>query len=110
MSWTQQSGMPVMVLRYEDMRDKTQQTFSSAAAFIGLSHATDRINQALEKSSFERLKKQEQEKGFLERAAQSESFFRKGLAGSWRNVLTPEQVDRIVRTHREVMERFGYIP
>ena len=38
-------------------------------------------------------------------------FIRPGsTAGQWREVLTPEQVQRVVDAHRPVMERFGYLP
>ena len=37
------------------------------------------------------------------------TFFRAGIAGSWRTVLTPVQVRAVVDAHGEVMERFGYL-
>ena len=37
-------------------------------------------------------------------------FFREGRSEQWRDVLTPEQVRRIISDHYEQMERFGYIP
>ena len=37
------------------------------------------------------------------------AFFRKVRIGAWREELTEDQVQRIVRDHREVMRRFGYL-
>ena len=68
------------------------------------------LEQAIELSSFERAKKQEQEKGYRERPENSKAFFREGRAEQWRDVLNEAQIARIVSDHREQMARFGYIP
>ncbi len=108
-SWVDKSGLPVLVIRYEDMKAEPMLTFTRATSFIGLKNNKDEIEAALKMSSFDILKKQEEEKGFSEKSASAVSFFRKGLAGEWKNVLTPEQVKRIVDAHGEMMRRFGYI-
>jgi aryl sulfotransferase len=107
-SWVDESGLPVLVLRYEDMSALPRETFSKAVTFIGLNHTPEEINTALEYCAFERLKKQEEISGFSEKNAKAESFFRKGVVGDWRNILTPEQIKTIIKAHGEVMERFGY--
>ena len=53
---------------------------------------------------------QEEQDGFRERPEQSERFFRDGRSGQWRDVLSAQQVARIVRDHAEQMGRFGYLP
>jgi hypothetical protein len=107
-SWVDESGLPVFVMRYEDMSARPVEVFSQALSFIGLTHTRSEIKSALERSSFNRLKQQEKEKGFAEKSAKATSFFRKGLSGDWLNVLTPEQAKRIRDAHGEVMERFGF--
>ncbi|MBN2613956.1 MAG: sulfotransferase domain-containing protein [Bacteroidales bacterium] len=109
-SWTDRSGLPLHIIRYEDMLTDTFNTFKKAIVFIGLNYPDEKILKALEFSSFEKIKSQEQEKGFREKAAKSVSFFRKGIAGDWQRTLTPEQVNRIVSNHGNMMERFGYLP
>ncbi|MFO7658949.1 MAG: sulfotransferase domain-containing protein [Bacteroidales bacterium] len=109
-SWTDWSGLPLLIVRYEDMLADTFHIFKKAVGFIGLDFPDDKILKALEFSSFEKIKKQEAEKGFREKAARSESFFRKGIAGDWKNTLTPDQVNRITTSHGSMMERFGYLP
>jgi aryl sulfotransferase len=108
-SWVDISGLPVLVIRYEDMTAQPTATFTKAAAFIGLTPSTREVETALEYCSFTRLKQQEEEKGFSEKSAHSASFFRKGIVGDWRNVLTTEQVKRIIEEHGEVMGRYGYL-
>jgi len=107
-SWVDESGLPVWVMRYEDMKDQPELTFSKAMDFIGLQYTPAEIQASLEACDFSRLKKQEEEKGFSEKNARSPSFFRKGMVGDWRNILTKDQVSRIVEIHGMMMERFGY--
>jgi hypothetical protein len=107
-SWVEDSHLPVCLLRYEDMKADPFKAFSGAVRFIGLEYDDEAIHKAIELSSFEKLKKQEQEKGFSEKNAHSANFFRKGQAGDWRNVLTPEQVNRVIEAHGEMMEKYGY--
>ena len=40
----------------------------------------------------------------------AEAFFRSGIAGQWRKILSAAQVDAILGAHRETMERFDYLP
>ena len=108
-SWTENSGLPVLVLRYEDMKAHTVETFTRAVTFLGLTATSSEIETALEQSSFARLKQQEEEKGFAEKSAQAASFFRKGIVGDWKSVLTQVQVRQIIDRHGEIMKRFGYI-
>jgi aryl sulfotransferase len=108
-SWVDESGLPVWVMRYEDMSAKPEITFTKALNFIGLQHTTAEIKSALELCSFTRLQKQEEEKGFSEKSARSPSFFRKGKVGDWQNFLTREQVEKIIDSHGGVMRRYGYM-
>jgi hypothetical protein len=107
-SWVDDSRFPLLVMRYEDMKARPAETFGRAVDFLGLTYSRSEIEAALDRASFARLKQQEEEKGFSERSAGSASFFRKGVVGDWRNVLTEEQVNRIVEAHGETMKRFGY--
>jgi hypothetical protein len=67
------------------------------------------LDRAIELSSFERLKEQEEQSGFQEKPPSAKEFFRKGQIGEWRKVLTRRQVRAIVEAHREQMARFGYL-
>jgi hypothetical protein len=108
-SWVDAPGVKVHVIRYEDMLADPVSTFTSVCRFTGLSEDDDAIARAIEHSRFEVLQEQEQKSGFREIAWQGRSFFRKGKAGTWREVMTPAQVNRIIESHRDTMEKFGYI-
>lgn len=102
-------SIPVHLMRYEDMKVKPLQTFTLAAAFAGLRHEPARIQDAIKRSSFDELQRQEQQHGFREKAPACKLFFRQGEIGSWRRALTPEQAARIIRDHGDVMQRVGYL-
>jgi hypothetical protein len=108
LSWVDRSAVPVQVMRYEDMLARPQEVFSAACRFAGFPHDSERVARALRHSSFEVLQQQEAAQGFRESAG-GRAFFRKGQAGTWREVLSEEQVSAIVREHGEVMWRFGYL-
>ena len=108
-SWLDDPPFPVEVVRYEDMHVDAEATFTRAARACDLDHTAEEIRDAIAKSSFDVVKAQEEEKGFGEKMPKSESFFRKGKIGSWRESLTDDQAARVIADHHEVMVRLGYL-
>lgn len=108
-SWVDDSGLPLMVLKFEDMLSDAPDVFIKATEFIGLQYNKKQVETALQKCSFEKLQEQEQGKGFQEKSAKAASFFRKGISGDWKHALTHDQIQQIVDAHGEMMERFGYL-
>jgi hypothetical protein len=109
-SWTASEEPGKLVVRYEDMLEKPGATFGKVSAFLGLAPTPDRLARAIENSTFDKLRQQEDKTGFNERSPKSERFFRVGKAGLWRTVLTEQQIDRLTTEHEEQMRRFGYWP
>ena len=110
MSWTRKAHRALHVMRYEDMLASPDETFGALCMFLRLAPRPEELRQAVEKSSFERLRDMEDARGFTERPGAAARFFREGRAGSWKDHLTAPQIDAIVTNHREQMERFGYWP
>jgi hypothetical protein len=108
-SWVDAPDLRVQVIRYEDMKARPVETFTAAAAFVGMPEDRTRIERALQFSSMEELQRQEREHGYHATLAPKRTFFRNGKVGSWREALSDSQVARIIRAHREVMLRFGYL-
>ena len=108
-SWVDNAPFPVCVVRYEDMKTKPLETFQKAVRFAGLPHSLDQIQKAIDFSAFDVVQQQEASEGFQENSTSPSRFFRKGLIGSWREELSENQVQRIMRDHRDVMHRFGYL-
>ncbi|NIJ43301.1 hypothetical protein FHS78_003614 [Parvibaculum indicum] len=109
-SWTKHASPQLLVLRYEDMVEKPNEAFGKVANFLGLNPPQERLDRAIANSSFDKLKRLEEEEGFVERPKHAKAFFRKGQTGQWREELTEDQVRRIISDHRTQMKRFGYIP
>ncbi len=109
LSWVDAPGLRKLVLRYETMLAQPLETFTAVAAFLGMTQEPARIRRAIAFSSLRELQRQESQDGFREASAPHRAFFRKGKAGSWREVLTDAQVRRMIEDHRTVMQRFGYL-
>jgi hypothetical protein len=110
LSWTRKPHPAIYVMRYEDMLAEPQKTFGALARHLLFTPTDEQLADAIDRSSFERLREQEEKDGFRERPENAERFFRDGRAGQWKDVLTPQQIARIVDAHHEQMKRFGYLP
>ncbi|MGE0489563.1 MAG: sulfotransferase domain-containing protein [Vulcanimicrobiota bacterium] len=108
--WLDNHELPVHLVRYEALLAQPEATFAEALAFLGLEYSPEQVSQAVELSSFERLREQEQRQGFWEKMRVGVEFFRRGQAGQWRQHLSPEQRDRVLSQHHNVMARLGYLP
>lgn len=108
-SWTRQRDIPTLLIRYEDMKRSPIRTFDGIVRFLGIDCSQRRLQDAIEMSSFSRLKKQEQAEGFKEKPPNAPCFFRKGEVGDWRYHLSEVQRDRLIRDHGRVMRQFGYL-
>jgi hypothetical protein len=108
-SWTRTPHRAIYVMRYEDMLRDPEKYFGELARHLLFNPDAAQLKQAIELSSFEKLKKQEEAKGFNEKPKNAQSFFRDGRSGQWQTVLSEEQIRRVINDHGEQMKRFGYI-
>ncbi|MEM8792699.1 MAG: sulfotransferase domain-containing protein [Pseudomonadota bacterium] len=104
-SWLNAPGLPLHVLRYEDLNADTEKSMRGLLGFLQVPVKDGQLRRAIRKSSFKSLKKQEKEKGFRERPSTSDTFFRKGKTGSWREELTPAQVARVREAFLPTIEK-----
>ncbi|MES2796085.1 MAG: sulfotransferase domain-containing protein [Bacteroidota bacterium] len=109
LSWTQTPNFPVYVLKYEDMLASTFAVFKNILEKLDLKYSDEEIQKAIEATSFEKLSKQESEKGFKEKNPSSPKFFNTGKSGTWKEKLTEAQINRIITDHGVVMKSLRYI-
>ncbi len=86
-----------------------EETFAAVLQFLGKTQESKRFEKALRFSRFDELQSQEAEVNFRERSPGAESFFRQGVAGGCRDILTSDQARRIIADHQDVMRTFGYL-
>ncbi len=108
-SWLDQGELPVHVTRYEDLLANPRVAFGAIVRFAGLDWDAARLARAIDHAAFPRLRAQAEKTRFQEKQPTSPSFFRAGVAGSWRTALCPRQVRALVDAHGPVMGRFGYL-
>jgi len=107
--WTRTRKFPVCTLRYEDMIADPEKTFSTVLKRMRVPVDDARLDRAIEFSSFDQLRSQEDDHGFVEKSRHADRFFRSGQAGQWREQLAPDIVRLICERHGKVMRRFGYL-
>jgi hypothetical protein len=108
-SWRHAQQMNCLVLRYEDMKLNTIETFTKAVRFLKIEADAKSIQSALDYSDIKRLQALEQQHGFKEKPQKAASFFRKGIVGDWKNSLTQNQVNQVIEDHHEVMTVYNYL-
>ena len=108
-SWVDDSGSPVHVVRYEDLRADPCAAFGGVIRSCGVDYDEERIRRAVMFSSFGELQRQEASAGFRERSAAAPGgFFRRGEPGCWRDELPDDLAGRLTSVHHDTMRRFGY--
>ncbi|MFP5455081.1 MAG: sulfotransferase domain-containing protein, partial [Alphaproteobacteria bacterium] len=107
-SWLASPIQPLLV-RFEDMLDTPADSLERVARHLRWNPSASAIAGAVEATRFDALQAQEERHGFRERTRAEVPFFRRGLAGGWRDSLTPAQRQRIEASHGEAMAMFGYL-
>ena len=113
-SWTKNSwDCPKMIMRYEDLvYDKKNIILSIVNFFnkyfgIKFLDLNRKIQKILESTDFEKLKKEEEKKGFKE--ATNGPFFRSGKKNQWKKILTAKQINTIQNAFAETMDKLNYL-
>lgn len=108
-SWVDQDNIPVHIMRYEDMKENSYQTFKSAVRFLELDKSEEEIKNAIELSDMSVLQEQEKKHGFREKSIKADSFFRKGAIGEGKQIFSMQKINQIIDNHMDVLQRFGYL-
>jgi len=108
-SWLSVKDFPVFTVRYEDLRADPVAQFYDILEFLdapGLS--VEAVEDAVERTQFDRLKKTAAEQGSPGTGHQEE-FFRSGKTDGWKEELPVEVARKIEKDHGEMMEQLGYL-
>lgn len=97
-----------LILRYEDMLADTAGSLSRALEFAGIEVAKTVIENAVERASFNSMRKLEKNKGFNLDMLKSVEFVRQGKQGSWNETFGTEDLVRFNRFHGGCVPELGY--
>ncbi len=91
-------------IKYEDLQFSSEKTLMKVLQFLEANDSEKTIKECLEKASFAKLsggRKIGQE--------DPKSFFRKGIVGDWKNILTKEQLEVFYTITEDILLEFNYL-
>lgn len=101
-----------LLLRYEDVLADTAHELTRVATFGGFPANLERIAQAVERSSADKMRENEKKQGerstLIKGSRQDIAFVRSAKSGGWRNDLPEAEVARIEAKWADVMACLGY--
>ena len=118
-SWINNNQYKLLTVRYEDLESDTYNTFRDMVVFINtickFNKRVDnrKIIKAIESTSFEKMKKFEENGSFKESKYKKNSkekikFFYLGNKNNWKNLLNDEIKDNMNKYYKEDLIKFEY--
>ncbi len=91
-----------LMIRYEDLLENTYDVLQKVFGFLTFDIADSEVKRIITDHSFKR-------KAARKRGSENiQKFVRKGVAGEWKEVYTPDQKERIAAAGEDVILRLGY--
>ena len=114
LSWLNYKTVPRLIIRYEDLKLNIKEVVIKVIEFLNKTHRiklnlsdTD-IDQIIENTNFNNLKKIENKYGFDESSEYSR-FFRSGTSNQWKDILSKTKLGLIENNLETLMKHFNYI-
>ena len=106
-----------LLIKYEDLINSPKKTFNQISKYLSkilnVKIDNNKINEAIEKSSFKNLQKSEEKFGFVEapfgEITDKKKFFNLGPKNDWREFLPSEIKNEIEKKFRKEMIKLGYL-
>jgi hypothetical protein len=102
----------VMIVKFEDMVKNKPETLKKVLAFTGIACSDELFKLVLERSSFEAMRKTEEEFGeenYPGDMGKRGRFMRQGKTAGWKEELPPDTVREIEREFAAAMKVVGYV-
>lgn len=97
-----------LVLRYEDLITDTAGSLRQALEFVEVEVSETAVANAVERASFNSMRKLERTKGFNLEMLKKVEFVREGKVGSWQDSFGPGDLERFHRFHGGCVSELGY--
>ena len=111
-SWKNYKSKETLLVKYEDMVNKSNTTFLKVLNYLKkitkIEINDNKLNRAIEETSFENLKNLEIKEGFKVNPSKK-PFFRKGKVGDWKEKLNKDQTQKIEKAFKAEMIELGYL-
>ncbi|MEM7525991.1 MAG: sulfotransferase domain-containing protein [Pseudomonadota bacterium] len=107
-SWRNFKQRPLLLLRYEDLLADPGVEFRRLLDFLGWTDPDAEIEAAIADTQLDALQRQEREHGFAEKPIGEHLFFRRGVAGGWKEHPDQASIRRIEDKFGETMASLGY--
>ena len=111
-SWLEQShsGQQVLLVRYEGLLSDPLAELKRIVSFVGLERNLEQMEAAIQRSSFETMRRLEEERGRLfEKVEGGALFTRKGVAGGWVDFFGAREKELCKAFDGETLLKFGYV-
>lgn len=106
-------GAQMLTIKFEDLLRNPVRELERFCQFAGLSRQTAHLTAIAEAASFRNLRDKEARLGFgrVDQIFPSgTSFFRRGIAGSYKDEMPPDVLARFLDHAGEALRRHGYLP
>lgn len=101
----------MLVVKFDDLRRNTQETFTRILEFLGLDMDSEKIRNAIANNTLERMREKENKAQTLHKTDREDGrFVRKGSLGGWRERLTEAQLGLIDEYAGKSLALLGYPP
>ena len=106
-----------LLIKYENLVDNSFDEFSKISNFLKKKHdyqySETEVAKSIENTSFDKLKLQEKEKGFIEAVTDSKGnlkkFFKLGPENDWKNILDKKTTRLVEENFEKEMIELGYL-
>ena len=105
-------SQPVLIVRYEDMKQDRRAVLEKAAEFIGLDCEAGDIDRAVERGSFDSMREEEKTHGaepYSGTRGEGGFFVRKGSVDGWKKEMPTAIEEKILDQFSATMEAVGYL-
>ena len=111
-SWKNYNLCEVLIIRYEDLINKTKDKFCEIVSYLNKLHKIEvdkaKILECIQLTKFVNLQSLEKKYGFEDKTL-SKNFFRKGEIGSWKKELDIDLSTKIEKYFKKEMEELNYL-
>lgn len=107
-SWNNLTSVPKILFKYEELLEDPEHNFAALIDFLSVQLDEDKLRKALEFSSFNIVRSQEESLGFSEVASPGKKFFSFGTSGHGKKLLSNQQIQKMQDAFLTHMRILGY--